>query len=120
MPPHSVLNAHSDNLNYQLTAHLALECEHGKCAFRVGNQEVEWKEGETLIANTSFVHSCRNDSDRSRYVLVLRFWHPGLSEEELLALKLASFILAKATDQSKKQEAKPTVFQHKDQAVVKK
>lgn len=119
MPPHSVLNAHSDNLNYQLTLHLALDCEYGKCAFRVGNQETLWKEGEMLIANTSYVHSCRNDSDRSRYVLVVRFWHPGLTEEELLALKLASFILEKATsDPSKKQEAKPTPFEHRGEAVI--
>eukprot|EP00929_Paragymnodinium_shiwhaense_P117562 TRINITY_DN8833_c0_g1_i3.p1 TRINITY_DN8833_c0_g1~~TRINITY_DN8833_c0_g1_i3.p1 ORF type:complete len:463 (-),score=108.49 TRINITY_DN8833_c0_g1_i3:210-1598(-) len=115
MPPHSKLDPHSDNLNYQMTLHLALDCEHGKCAFRVGNQEIEWKEGEALVANTAYVHSCRNDSDRERLILCLRFWHPGLSEEEYLALKLAGAILASATG-GNKQEAKPKPFAQRQEA----
>jgi len=113
MPPHSKLDAHSDNLNYQVTLHLALDCEHGKCAFRVGNQEADWKDGEVMVANTSFVHSCRNDSDRERLILCLRFWHPGLTEAEYCAIKLASAILASATGKNK-QEAKPKPFTQRD------
>merc|ERR1712178_378284 len=62
MPPHSQIAEHSDNLNYILTSHLALELEEGLCSIRVGNQEKQWKEGETMVFDTTYIHSCRNDS----------------------------------------------------------
>eukprot|EP00927_Polykrikos_kofoidii_P032392 TRINITY_DN27612_c0_g2_i1.p1 TRINITY_DN27612_c0_g2~~TRINITY_DN27612_c0_g2_i1.p1 ORF type:complete len:1107 (+),score=258.45 TRINITY_DN27612_c0_g2_i1:27-3323(+) len=94
MPPHTTIKPHSDNLNYILTSHLGLDLEEGACAIKVGNDEREWREGEMMVFDTTYMHSTRNDSDRSRYVLVLRFWHPGLSREERRAIHLAHAILA--------------------------
>jgi len=95
MPPRTTIAPHSDNLNYILTSHLALELEEGSCAIKVGNEEQLWKCGEVMVLDTAFIHSTRNDSARERYVLVLRFWHPGLSELERRALHVAQTILAR-------------------------
>jgi len=98
MPPHTKIEPHSDNLNYILTSHLALDLEEGKSAIQVGSEEEPWREGEMLAFDTSFIHSTRNDSDRPRYILVVRFWHPGLTEEERRALHLSHAILAGASE----------------------
>jgi len=94
MPPHTKIAAHSDNLSYILTSHLALELEEGACSIQVGNQERNWKEGEMLILDTTFIHSTKNESARPRYVLVVRFWHPGLTDEERRAIHVSHAILA--------------------------
>jgi len=96
MPPRTKIAPHSDNLNYVLTSHLALELEEGKCSITVGNEEKYWKEGEMLILDTTFIHSTKNESTRPRYILVLRFWHPGLTEEERRAIHVSHAILARA------------------------
>lgn len=98
MPPHTKIAPHSDNLNYILTSHLALDLEEGQCAITVGSQEEPWREGEMLAFDTSYMHSTRNDSDRPRYILVVRFWHPGLTEEERRAIHLSHAILAGASE----------------------
>lgn len=97
MPANTKIAPHSDNLNYILTSHLALELEEGSCTFTAGNQEKHWKEGEMLVVDTSYIHSCVNKSARDRYVLVFRFWHPDLSDEELRAIQLSHAILARAS-----------------------
>mmetsp|Transcript_86911 Transcript_86911/g.245117 ORF Transcript_86911/g.245117 Transcript_86911/m.245117 type:complete len:449 (-) Transcript_86911:115-1461(-) len=97
MPAHTNIMPHSDNLSYILTSHLALELEEGACSIRVGNEEKYWKEGEVLVLDTTYVHSTKNESSRPRYVLVLRFWHPGLTEEERRAIHLSHAILAGAS-----------------------
>merc|ERR1712110_1218189 len=66
MTPRSTIAAHSDNLNYILTSHLSLELEPGKSSITVGNSERQWVEGEMLVFDTSYIHSCKNDSDRNR------------------------------------------------------
>mmetsp|Transcript_57885 Transcript_57885/g.161558 ORF Transcript_57885/g.161558 Transcript_57885/m.161558 type:complete len:464 (+) Transcript_57885:70-1461(+) len=97
MPAHTKIAPHSDNLNYILTSHLALELEEGACSIRAGNEEREWKEGEMVMIDTTFIHSTKNESDRPRYILVLRFWHPGLTEEERRAIHLSHAILSGAS-----------------------
>lgn len=94
MPPHDYIRAHSDNLNYILTSHMALELEAGGSSITVGNETREWVEGEMLVFDTTYIHSARNDSGRNRYVLLLRFWHPELTAEERLAIHLSHAILA--------------------------
>merc|ERR1712046_213868 len=96
MPAHSVIAPHSDRMNYILTFHLALELEEGSCFFKVGNEERAWKVGEAFVVDTTFIHSCRNDSDKPRYVLIIRFWHPGLTREERRAIQLSQAIMVRA------------------------
>jgi len=96
MPGKTKIATHSDNLNYILTSHLALDLEEGSCFMQVGNEERAWEEGKMLVIDTSFMHSTRNESTRARYILVLRFWHPGLTEEERRAIHVSHAILAGA------------------------
>eukprot|EP00428_Durinskia_dybowskii_P023196 CAMPEP_0170250758 /NCGR_PEP_ID=MMETSP0116_2-20130129/25199_1 /TAXON_ID=400756 /ORGANISM="Durinskia baltica, Strain CSIRO CS-38" /LENGTH=456 /DNA_ID=CAMNT_0010501701 /DNA_START=62 /DNA_END=1432 /DNA_ORIENTATION=+ len=96
MPPRTKIADHSDNLNYILTSHLGLELEEGLCSMTNGCEETYWKEGEMFVADTSFIHSTKNESLRPRYVLVVRFWHPGLTVEEQRAIHLSHTILTAA------------------------
>jgi len=70
-----------------LTAHLALIVPEGECVMKVGEEERRWVEGKGMIMDTSFIHSTRNDTDGTRYVLITRFWHPGLDRVERRALQ---------------------------------
>jgi aspartate beta-hydroxylase len=94
MPPRTSIAPHSDNLNYILTSHLPLDLEEGSCSITVGNEERYWKHGSMLVLDTCFIHSTKNESGRPRYIMVLRFWHPGLSDEERRAIHLSHQILA--------------------------
>jgi hypothetical protein len=40
-----------------------------------------------VVFDTSIIHSTENFSDRTRYVLLIRFWHPELSPTEIDAFK---------------------------------
>lgn len=101
MPPKTKIAEHSGNQNYILTLHLGLQLEHGKCSLHVGNRKRDWEEGQVMVFDTTFIHAAVNDSERRRYVLVLRFWHPGLSPEEQYALHLSHLLLAGTPDPEK-------------------
>ncbi|CAE7360659.1 ASPH [Symbiodinium natans] len=109
MPPRTKISSHSDNLNYILTLHLALQLESSACSLQVGRRTQQWEEGEVLVFDTTFTHSASNDSDRDRYVLVVRFWHPGLSSEERKALQLSHLLLSRvlAADATSEQAELP-------------
>merc|ERR1712079_663703 len=69
-----------------LVAHLGLEVEEGLCTLRVGDWERQWREGEVLVFDHTYIHSAANHSDKDRYVLIFRFWHPACSEVERYAI----------------------------------
>ena len=48
---------------------------------------LQWLEGKVLTLDTSFVHSTKNDSPEDRYVLIIDFWHPELTEIERKCLE---------------------------------
>ncbi|CAJ1409442.1 unnamed protein product [Effrenium voratum] len=105
-PPKTKILEHSDNQNYILTLHLGLLLEQGKCSLQVGQRKRDWEEGQAFVFDTTFIHSATNDSSRSRYVLVLRFWHPNLSKEERRAVQISHLLLAGTPDPEKaKREA---------------
>lgn len=85
--PHTGIAPHTDWTNFILTAHLALIVPEGECVMKVGDHEQSWVEGKGMIMDTSFIHSTRNDTDGTRYVLITRFWHPGLDRVERRALQ---------------------------------
>lgn len=88
LPVKSKIEAHSDNMNYLLVGHLGLVVDESLCSLRVGDMTRHWREGEMLVFDHTFVHSAENDSESDRFVLLCRFWHPGLSAEERFALAL--------------------------------
>lgn len=91
IPARAELAPHSDNLNYVLTVQMAVDLGGGSsssCSIRAGTQEKNLWEGQALAMDTSFVNSANNASASPCYFLVLRFWHPGLTEVERRALEV--------------------------------
>eukprot|EP00612_Vaucheria_litorea_P002585 CAMPEP_0171459204 /NCGR_PEP_ID=MMETSP0945-20130129/4582_1 /TAXON_ID=109269 /ORGANISM="Vaucheria litorea, Strain CCMP2940" /LENGTH=266 /DNA_ID=CAMNT_0011985177 /DNA_START=205 /DNA_END=1002 /DNA_ORIENTATION=- len=84
--PHTGIKPHTDDTNFILTAHLGLDIPEGECRMKVGEETREWRNNQVLIFDTSFVHSTANDSDRTRTVLLLRFFHPEVTQVEKDAL----------------------------------
>ena len=77
---------HSDLINTQLTLHLPLviNCDAG---IVVNKERHPWKENVPLILDTSFVHSTWNSGPDDALLLLVDFWHPDLSVDEIHALR---------------------------------
>jgi|Transcript_3122 hypothetical protein len=87
-PPKTGIKPHTDNTNFILTAHLGLDVPERLSWMQVGDFKQYWENGKGLVADTSFIHSTANESaEMDRYVLIVRFWHPELSEVECQALQ---------------------------------
>jgi hypothetical protein len=79
-----------------LTAHVTLEAEAGKAWMTVGGEKRYWETGAPLAFDTTYLHETKNDSvDADRIVLLLRYWHHGLTPEEIAAMQ---FIFAASAD----------------------
>lgn len=81
------IQSHSDGCNFILTAHLGLDVPENDCWIKVGKEKRNWKNGETLIFDTHYLHETYNESKtKDRYVLLMRFWHPQVTKQEQEAL----------------------------------
>lgn len=90
----SGIKPHTDNSNFFVTAHLALEVPDGDdCWIRVGKEKRSWFEDKALVFDSSFVHETRNDATSDRTVLLIRFWHPQLTQAERSALEFIFSVL---------------------------
>jgi aspartyl/asparaginyl beta-hydroxylase (cupin superfamily) len=87
MPEKSKIGAHSDMVNFCLTSHLGIDVPEGECWIEVGDQKREWRNGETMLFDTSVLHRAENAADRTRYILMMRVWHPDLTEVERQAIQ---------------------------------
>ena len=83
--PKSGIQPHSDLNNFILTSHLAVDVPEGQCWIRVGDDKHYWKNGKVCVFDTSIYHSTFNEADTDRFVLLIRFWHPDLTETEIKA-----------------------------------
>jgi aspartate beta-hydroxylase len=79
IPPHSGV------MNARLICHLPLVVPPG-CAFRVGGEVREWREGELLIFDDSIEHEAWNDGASDRIVLIFDVWRPELTADERQAV----------------------------------
>ena len=53
-----------------------------------GDATVEWAIGKVMLFDTSILHKAENRADVTRYILMMRVYHPELSTLERSALKL--------------------------------
>jgi aspartate beta-hydroxylase len=86
----SQIKRHTDFTNFVLTSHLAVDIPYSgedKCRISVGDETREWINGKVMVFDTSLLHDAVNESDRMRYILMFRLWHPDLTETERLALQ---------------------------------
>ena len=90
MDAKSSIKPHSDFTNFVLTAHLPLivpDNGRNKCRLTVGDETRQWTEGNLILFDTSIYHDATNEADATRYILMLRIWHPDLTKEECDALQ---------------------------------
>jgi aspartate beta-hydroxylase len=90
MQPHTDIKPHSDFTNFVLTSHLPIDIPYSgqnKCRLKIGDTERQWINGELLLFDTSLMHDAVNESDKTRYILMLRLWHPDLTDIERQALQ---------------------------------
>lgn len=79
------IKSHTDNANFIQTTHLGIDVPEGECWIKVGEHTKEWKNGKIIICDTSFMHETENSSDKDRYVLIMRHWHPEVTAIEKIA-----------------------------------
>ena len=79
--PHTKLRTHCGPTNLRLTCHLGLIVPLG-CSITAGEEERTWREGKCIVFDDSFEHSVENNSDESRIVLLVNFWHPGVPPDQ--------------------------------------
>lgn len=85
--PDTGIKLHTDDCNFILTMHLALSAPKQQSWIEVAGQRRYWENGKALVFNTSFFHQTMNESkDEDRMVLLIRFWHPQLTQNEREAL----------------------------------
>ena len=82
--PQTGIKPHTDFTNFIMTSHLGLDCPPPPESWmKVGEVTKHWENGVGMCADTSFIHSTRNDSEtQDRYVLIVRHWHPELTMDE--------------------------------------
>eukprot|EP00523_Entomoneis_sp_CCMP467_P006315 CAMPEP_0168733574 /NCGR_PEP_ID=MMETSP0724-20121128/8364_1 /TAXON_ID=265536 /ORGANISM="Amphiprora sp., Strain CCMP467" /LENGTH=450 /DNA_ID=CAMNT_0008780643 /DNA_START=142 /DNA_END=1494 /DNA_ORIENTATION=+ len=97
MAPHSEIQPHSDFTNFVLTSHLALDIptttDNGKVELRIGDTTRPWVNGHVNVFDTSLMHSAVNEADQTRYILMMRLWHPHLTDTERSALQFLYDVL---------------------------
>ena len=81
LTPDTHILPHHGSTNTRLVTHLPLIVPPD-CAIRVGDEVHEWKEGECITFDDTFLHEAWNRSDRTRAVLILDVWNPYLSDIE--------------------------------------
>lgn len=80
------LPAHYGQSNYKLTAHLPLIIP-SKCGIRVGGETRNWRRGECLVFNDTFLHDAWNESEQDRAVLIFEVWNPHVESAEIAAIQ---------------------------------
>ena len=124
----SKIEPHTDFTNFVLTSHLGVKIPasgENKCRLTVGDTTNQWLDGDVMLFDTSIQHDAINESDETRYILMLRVWHPDLSEKEKGALQfiydcLEYPDLASRNDPAARQRAEEQVAQAKAFPLLKK
>lgn len=72
---------HTGVVNTRLICHVPLIVPPD-CLFRVGNDTRRWEAGKAWVFDDTIEHEAKNNSDRTRVVLIFDIWRPELDEEE--------------------------------------
>jgi hypothetical protein len=103
LAPRTFIAPHCGFTSAKLRCQLPLMVPPG-CRLKVGDSELDQREGRAIVFDDSFLHSAWNDSDSVRYVLLFDFFHPDLDAGEVEYLSTIS---------EQKQFAKPYVDEAK-------
>ncbi|KAL4436677.1 hypothetical protein ABPG75_003816 [Micractinium tetrahymenae] len=86
-PAGTGIKSHTDFVNFIQTTHLGLQVPEGDCWIKVGDQTRRWEEGRVLVCHTSFMHETANNTQGERIVLIMRHFHPEVTQLERTALQ---------------------------------
>lgn len=78
---------HCDYMNWMLTLHTALDGPERGCGITVHGVKRDWTVGDPVVMDTTYLHETYNTSNQTMYLLLLDFWHPDLSIDEIDALR---------------------------------
>lgn len=81
LAPGTHILPHRGVTNTRIVCHLPLVVP-GDCALVVGGERHAWREGEAVAFDDTFEHEAWNRGTRTRVVLIIDVWHPGLTEVE--------------------------------------
>jgi aspartate beta-hydroxylase len=83
--PGTHLLPHRGVTNARAVSHLPLIVPPG-CTLRVGGEQRQWREGQTLVFDDTYEHEAWNRSAAVRVVLIADVWNPHLTEVERAAI----------------------------------
>ena len=84
LSPGTHITPHYGPTNKKLRCHFPLFVPKDKAWLRVADRKVYLEEGVPVIFDDSFEHEAGNDDSESpRVVLIVDFWHPDLTDEEV-------------------------------------
>jgi|SoiMethySBSTD1v2_1073268.scaffolds.fasta_scaffold278791_2 aspartate beta-hydroxylase len=89
--PGAHIRRHTGPLNTRLIVHLGLDVPSGT-SFRVGNETRTWQEGKALIFDDSFQHEVWHEGSTPRTILLVVFYHPDLTDEEVQVIEQMEYI----------------------------
>jgi aspartyl/asparaginyl beta-hydroxylase (cupin superfamily) len=79
---------HVDFMNWMLTLHTALWGPKDGAGIVVNGIRKDWTVGDPVVMDTTYLHHTYNESeDEDLYILIVDFWHPDLSVDEIDALR---------------------------------
>lgn len=83
--PGTTVQPHYGPTNIRLRAHLGLQVPPA-CHMVVSSNRMEWKEGEILCFDETYLHHVKHDGgpldSYPRVVLIVDLWHPNLTAEQ--------------------------------------
>lgn len=108
---------HHGPTNMRLRCHLPILVPPGNCAIRVNGEIRRWEEGKCLVFDDFLLHEAWNHTAGDRIVLIVDFWHPDLTDEEVALLEgLDSYVAAQAASLtaywSANEKARSTMDEH--------
>lgn len=81
LTPGTHILPHRGVTNTRIVCHLPLVVPED-CALVVGGERHDWREGEAIAFDDTYEHEAWNRGTRTRVVLIIDVWHPGLSAAE--------------------------------------
>ena len=85
--PHTHIIAHYGPTNKKLRLHLPIT-GLGGTRLRCEDDTRGFEEGEAKVFDDSFDHEAWHDGDSTRINLIVDFWHPDLSDDEVKFMKI--------------------------------
>jgi len=84
--PGSHISPHCGPSNKMLRCHLPLLGLEG-ARLHVGDEVITYNEGEAVVWDHSFRHEAFHEGATTRVILIVDFWHPDLTDEEVRFLE---------------------------------